>query len=75
LPPRAGEKSNLGRFIWPWIYLSCSIALSYTTYADPGNLREYYQIRQLEYIPFYLLLGWAFYPYLARRASFLKKRG
>ena len=67
LLPRIGEKSDLSRFIWPLIYISCSIALSYTTYADPGNLREFYHIRQLEYIPFYLLLGWAVYPFLARR--------
>jgi len=74
LLPLQAENSKLSRFIWPWIYFSCSVALSYTTYADPQNLREFYSIRQLEYIPFYLLLVWASYPCLAQGFIFLKNK-
>ncbi len=46
-------------FIWPWIYFSIAVAFSYLTYYDPVNLREYSQVRLLEYIPTYALLLWA----------------
>ena len=43
-------------FIWPWVYLSIAVTFSYLTYYDPENLREYTQVRLLEYIPTYLIL-------------------
>jgi len=46
-------------FIWPWIYFSIAVAFSYLTYYDPVNLREYSQVRLLQYIPTYTLLLWA----------------
>jgi len=66
LLPVHQETSPVTRFLWPWVYFSCAVALSYSTYVDLHNLREYYQIRQLEYIPFYLLLIWAAWPYMRR---------
>jgi hypothetical protein len=54
-----GETSRSGRFIWPWIYLSAAVSLSYLTYLDSENLREYDWVRLFEYVPFYLLLIWA----------------
>ena len=62
LLPAEGEPSRSGRFIWPWIYLSAAVSLSYLTYLDPENLREYDWVRLFEYVPFYLLLIWAVWP-------------
>jgi alpha-1,6-mannosyltransferase len=56
---REGEEPERDRLIWPWIYLSVAVSLSYLTYLDPANLREYDWVRLLEYLPFYLLLIWA----------------
>jgi len=41
---------------WPWIYLSLAVALSYITYVNPADLREYTFVRWVEYIPVYALL-------------------
>ena len=54
-----GVSTSYQAFIWPWIYLSIAIAFSYLTYYDIDNLREYVQVRALEYVPTYLLLIWA----------------
>jgi hypothetical protein len=62
LLPEKEEASQIGRFVWPWIYFSIAVAFSYTTYWDPDNLREYRLIRQAEYIPLYALLIWAAWP-------------
>jgi alpha-1,6-mannosyltransferase len=59
---RAGETTPTGRFIWPWIYLSAAVSLSYFTYLDPANLREYEWVRLVEYMPTFLLLMWAAWP-------------
>jgi hypothetical protein len=59
LTPREGEAKTYQAFIWPWTYFSVTVALSYLTYLDPDNLREYAWVRLVEYIPLYLLLGWA----------------
>jgi hypothetical protein len=59
LTPREGEAISYRAFIWPWIYFSIAVAFSYLTYLDPDNLREYAWVRLVEYIPLYLLLGWA----------------
>ena len=64
LLPAKNETSTLGRFIWPWLYFSCAVSISYLSYIDPNNYREFYFVRWVEYIPFYFLLIWAAWPYL-----------
>ena len=66
LLPIKGEKPLTARFAVPWLYLSCAVALSYLTYLDPDDLREFYLVRWLEYIPFFILLFWAAWPYLSQ---------
>jgi alpha-1,6-mannosyltransferase len=51
-----------GRFLWPWLYFSAAVALSYLTYLDPANLREHDWVRLVEYVPLYLLLLWSAWP-------------
>jgi alpha-1,6-mannosyltransferase len=60
--PAPGEKTTGWRFAYPWLYYSCAVAVSYLTYIDPQNLREFYLVRRIEYLPFYLLLVWAAWP-------------
>jgi hypothetical protein len=59
----------LWRFIWPWVVFSCAVGLSYLTYVDPLEFHEFALVRRLEYIPFYLLLFWAAWPFLRRGLS------
>jgi alpha-1,6-mannosyltransferase len=59
LLPQKGEATTSGRFLWPWLYFSAAVLLSYLTCLDPANPREYHLIRHIEYIPLYLLLIWA----------------
>jgi alpha-1,6-mannosyltransferase len=66
LLPRGEEGSQVKRFIWPWFYLSLAVALSYLTYFDPNDLREYDFIRLIEYLPVFLLLVWAAWPWLSQ---------
>jgi len=40
----------------PWIYLSGALALSYLTYIDPNDYREFEWIRQTEWLPVWILL-------------------
>jgi len=64
LYPFQDETNLTGRFVWPWIYFSIAVSLSYLTYIDPQNLREYPFVRLLEYLPLYLLFIWATMPLL-----------
>ena len=68
LPPAAGESGR--RWLWaaPWLHLSGALALSYYTYVDPGNLREYEWVRRMEWIPTLALL-------LLAAGVWLKDRG
>jgi alpha-1,6-mannosyltransferase len=50
------------RFIWPWLYFGAAVSLSYLTYLDPANLREYDWVRLSEYLPLYALLIWSAWP-------------
>lgn len=59
LAPQKGEATAWGRFLWPWLYFSMAVSLSYLTYWDLDNLREYRWVRLVEYIPLYVLLVWA----------------
>jgi hypothetical protein len=62
LPSRPGSSSKTGRFLVPGLLFPAAVALSYLTYLDPDNLREYTLIRLLEYIPLYAALVWAAWP-------------
>jgi hypothetical protein len=62
LPSRRGSTSRAQRFLVPGLFLPAAVALSYLTYLDPDNLREYSLIRLLEYIPVYAALIWAAWP-------------
>ena len=62
LLPQKGEAGRTGRFLLPWLYFSVFVTLSYLTYLDPANLREYDLVRLVEYIPLYLLLVWSAWP-------------
>jgi len=53
------------RYLWPLLYLSCVVVLSYITYVDPDMWREFNWVRNVEYIPFYALLLWAALPWLS----------
>jgi len=59
LLPRKDEKPISGRFVWPWLYFSIAVAISYLTYIDPQNLREFTWVRNVEYLPFFGLFAWA----------------
>ena len=74
LLPRKGEEPLTARFAVPWLYLSCAVAFSYLTYLDPDDLREFYLVRWLEYIPFYILLIWAAWPYLSQGLTSILER-
>jgi alpha-1,6-mannosyltransferase len=75
LLPRKNEASGVSRFIWPWLYLSIAISLSYITYIDPHNLREYGIVRWVEYLPVFILLIWAIWPWLSRFLISIFERG
>jgi hypothetical protein len=62
LPAGAGDPGRSGRYLLPLLVFSLTVALSYLTYLDPENLREYGLVRFLEYVPLYLLLIWAAWP-------------
>jgi hypothetical protein len=74
LLPRKGEEPLTARFAVPWLYLSCAVAFSYLTYLNPDDLREFYLVRWLEYIPFYILLFWAAWPYLSQGLTSILER-
>jgi hypothetical protein len=59
LPSRPGHPSGSGRYLVPGLYFPAAVVLSYLTYLDPGNLREYNWVRLLEYVPLYAALIWA----------------
>lgn len=75
LLPVEEESSNLSRFIWPWLYFSCALAFSYVAYIDPTEFHEFSLVRQLEYLPFYLLLLWAVWPFIHRQLNQISVRG
>lgn len=62
LLPKQGEAARINRLLLPWLYFSVVVALSYLTYLDPANLREYDWVRLVEYVPLYLLLVWSAWP-------------
>jgi len=62
LLPKKGEATRSGCFLLPWLYFSAAVSLSYLTYLDSANLREYDWVRLVEYVPLYLLLVWSAWP-------------
>jgi hypothetical protein len=72
---RSDERSQISRFIWPWLYLSVAVSLSYLTYRDLNNLRESDPVRLVEYVPVFLLLVWAAWPWLSQGLIFIFDRG
>ena len=59
---RPEGRARASRHLMPWLYVAAAVNLSYLTYLDPANLREYDTVRLLEYIPLYLLLIWSVWP-------------
>ena len=57
LTPGSDESARVWLWLLPWLWLSGALALSYVTYLDPANQREYELVRQLEWLPALLLLG------------------
>jgi hypothetical protein len=62
LPSPPGSSSITKRFLMPGLFFSGAVVLSYLTYLDPNNLREYGLVRFLEYVPLYAALVWAAWP-------------
>ena len=60
LPSRLPEKT--GRLLLPLLFFSAAVSLSYLTYLDPPEFREYALVRFVEYVPLYALLIWAARP-------------
>jgi hypothetical protein len=56
----------------PWLYLSGALALSYLTYIDPNDYREFEWIRQLEWLPVWIMVGLATLMWLNIRVWKLK---
>jgi alpha-1,6-mannosyltransferase len=52
-------------YLWPLLYFSLVLPLSYLSYLDPSHPREYALVRAFEYVPVYLWLLWAAYPSFA----------
>jgi alpha-1,6-mannosyltransferase len=59
---RPEDEGGMQRFVWPWLYLSAAVSLSYLTYVDRSQLREHDWVRLIEYVPTYILLIWASWP-------------
>lgn len=74
LPCHEGGRFPTNRFVWPWLYLSCAVVISYLTYIDLSDLHEYPIMRSFEYYPFFILLVWASWPFIKDFAhSIIKK--
>jgi hypothetical protein len=59
LAPAASESRWNWLAVAPWVYLSGAIALSYVSYLDPLDLREYEWVRFTEWLPTLgFLLAW-----------------
>lgn len=71
LTPLQTEPGWIKRSIWPWIYFSLAVSLSYLTYINPDDFRELYFVRQIEYIPLYVLIVWALWPVFIQRKDLL----
>jgi hypothetical protein len=71
--PVKGESQTVKNLAWPWLYLSCAVAVSYVTYLDPDNLREFGWVRLVEYLPCYALLAWAAFSHLMNHSKTIRE--
>lgn len=51
LTPGPDEPPQFWLWASPWLWLSGTLTLSYITYIDPNNLREFEWVRHWEYLP------------------------
>ena len=67
------DESEWG-WLWPlpWLWLSGALVLSYVTYIDPANLREYEWVRRWEWLPTLGLLGIALFWWARGRSGRLE---
>ncbi len=65
LPSEPGKECTSQRFLVPALYLAAAVSLSYLTYLDPANPREYDWVRVIEYVPVYCWMAWAGWPAIA----------
>lgn len=56
LAPAQSESDWGWLAVMPWLYLSWAITLSYWTYINPLDLREFVWVRRMEWIPTLILL-------------------
>jgi len=56
LTPAGEESPWLWLLVAPWLYLSGALIFSYLTYLDPLNFGELEWVRQLEWLPVFILL-------------------
>ena len=62
LMPKRSEQPLSRRFLWPGLYFTLIVAISYLSYLDPANPKEFAWVRRVEYLPFFVLLVWAALP-------------
>jgi hypothetical protein len=62
LLPDEGERAVAARFLLPWLVFTAVVALSYLTYLNATDFREYDWVRLVEYVPTYFLLAGAAWP-------------
>jgi hypothetical protein len=67
LAPAAKEPRRTWLALLPWLYLSGAAFLSYVTYQNPQDLREFEWVRRSEWLPTLMLLGVAALALLSRR--------
>jgi hypothetical protein len=53
---RAGESRSVGLYLVAALYFAAAVPLSYLSYLDPQNVREYPVVHLMEYVPTYVLL-------------------
>jgi hypothetical protein len=70
LTPAADEPQWYWLAVWPWLYLSAALPLSYLTYLDPLDFRELEWVRRTEWLPtLALLLLWIIYSGIQSRSG------
>ena len=69
-----GSDESARGWLWPlpWLWLSGALVLSYVTYIDPANLREYEWVRRWEWLPTLGLLGIALFWWARGRSDRLE---
>jgi hypothetical protein len=73
LTPAAEESPWLWLLVAPWLYLSGALIFSYLTYLDPLNFGELEWVRQLEWLPVFVLLLVAAVTYTGLRIQGYRK--